>query len=607
MYTIRGVNGTDEFDIYDPRDPSLYPVLDAVLSEDINKVPSFKFSVPVTNDSYKKIVKLQTEIVVFDMDGEIEIFRGRCITDTIDFYNTKNCVCEGALAYLLDSKQPPYLHTGSLSVYIKMLLDNHNAKVSDKQKIYVGNVTVTDPNGYMRRESEKDYESPLNIIQEKIVDSYGGLLRIRRTNDKNYLDYLKDYPASDQVARFGENILDLTKFSKAESVRTVIIPLGAEDEETGKQLKIDSVNDGKDYLIDVDLESIYGWIEDTIEFKDVTLPENLKKKGQEYLNDCKHMSLTIELNAVDARLIGLNVRKITPGMMVMVMSAPHGLNAEFVCVSKITNLLEPDKDEISLGNEIKKFTDTINKDKIDADNKVATVNKTLEQQIQATKDAFTEAMNNAGGLYKSEVIQDDGSTVFYYHNKQNIKDSDILMVFNNLGFGVSADGGTNWYGLQVNGDFIANILSVTGVNANWINTGQLSANYIKGGILRLGGAGNTNGRITLYDDAGAMIGRMDLGGVFINRGNFDVAGNSGSDMRVIVRFEGGYTGMSSGSVVVDNSQGTGYKAALGPRGLTFYEHGNYYASLSDDSLVLSNGMQTATLTVSDLSKLLELI
>lgn len=51
-----------------------------------------------------------------------------------------------------------------------------------------------------------------------------------------------------QVIRFGENILDLVQEARGEDIATVLIPLGAMDEETETRLTVASVNEGKDYI-----------------------------------------------------------------------------------------------------------------------------------------------------------------------------------------------------------------------------------------------------------------------------------------------------------------------------------------------------------------------
>lgn len=493
MYVIKGNMGGEDYTVVN-HNTAEYIGLEAEITENINRIPELNFKLPPDNNAI--IEKLKTEIFVEDTAGNVEVFRGRCMENNSDFYDIKSYYCEGTMGYLVDTKYSPYIHTGDVSVFIQKLLDSHNKKALDKQKIYMGNITVTDSNAYMRRES-KSYDSTLSIIQDKIVKSYSGLLRTRRTNNKNYLDYLAEYPESDQVIRFGENLLDLNKYAKAEEVRTVIIPLGAKNEETEERLRITSVNNGKEYLIDQNLVNEYGWIEEAVEFDDITLPANLKKRGEKYLEDCKNMSLTIELSAIDGRTLGLDVRRIYPGMKVKVVSKPHNLDTYFLCTSKTTSLFAPDKDKIILGNELESYTETVNRKNKEVKEKIEIVDKTLAQQIQDTRDKFNEELKNASGLYETREKQTDGSEIIYYHNKQKKADSDILFVFNDAGFAISADGGINWYGLKVNGDLIAKILTADGINANWIRTGELRADLIKTGVL--------------YDKTGKSFWNMNTG------------------------------------------------------------------------------------------------
>ena len=455
-------------------------VSEAQIQEDLNAVPALSFKMPRNNPGYDHLKKLESEVVAMDMDSQNEVFRGRCLNDDSDFYNTKTVTCEGCLAYLLDVQYPPYVHTGSVAVFLKDLLDYYNSRVTEKQKIELGNVTVVDPNDYIRRESE-DYDSIYNIIQNKLIQSLDGWIQIRRVNGKNYLDYLTDYYESDQVIRFGENLLDLNQHIKGESIKTVIIPRGAENEETGERLSIASVNNGLDYIKDDDLVTAYGWIEAVVDWDDVTDPENLLKKAQDYLQDCRNMEITIELSAVDARLLGLDVRRLQPGMLVQVISEPHHLNEKFLCSSKTTNLLDPSQDKVVLGTTMEGFTQSIKRDQIASDEKIESVNKTLSQEIQQSRDEFKDALENASGLYETKVTQPDGSVITYYHDKKNLEDSQIRMVFNSAGFAMTADGGENWYGMQVDGDMITNILNATGVKAEWIKTGKIySVDYVEG-------------------------------------------------------------------------------------------------------------------------------
>lgn len=118
---------------------------------------------------------------------------------------------------------------------------------------------------------------------------------------------------------------------------------------------------------------------------------------------------------------------------------------------------------------------------------------------QTTKNYVTsqEQAKKASGLYETLVEQPDGSTIRYYHDKRKLEDSSIQMVFNTDGFQITGDGGAHWYGMKVDGDFIADILSATGIIADWIIAGLLkSKDYVedeKGVVFNL-----DNSTITSY-------------------------------------------------------------------------------------------------------------
>jgi len=102
--------------------------------------------------------------------------------------------------------------------------------------------------------------------------------------------------------------------------------------------------------------------------------------------------------------------------------------------------------------------------------------KRLKSERQTMEDALQEAMENASGLYMHEIIDETTTpptSTIYYHNKPELLDSDIRIVISDVGITVTPNGGETWYGLRVDGQMIASILSATGVNADWINTGAL--------------------------------------------------------------------------------------------------------------------------------------
>lgn len=139
------------------------------------------------------------------------------------------------------------------------------------------------------------------------------------------------------------------------------------------------------------------------------------------------------------------------------------------------------------------------------------IRQRLIQQRSAWEEVaenLSERIDNASGLYCTEVTE-QGATKTYYHNKPVLEESDIIMLFSTVGFTLSADGGTTWYGMTVDGQMIASILSAIGVNADWINTGTITI----GGI-----SGNKNGSLLIKDASGNTIVQMNKSGITINGG-----------------------------------------------------------------------------------------
>ena len=79
------------------------------------------------------------------------------------------------------------------------------------------------------------------------------------------------------------------------------------------------------------------------------------------------------------------------------------------------------------------------------------------------------------GVYTTVETSSGGGKIYYLHNKPNLEESDIVWKMTAEAWGVSTDGGRTWNGgMTVDGDTIARILTATGVNADWIKTGQFS-------------------------------------------------------------------------------------------------------------------------------------
>lgn len=478
----------DEKLLYYP-DDKIHAIFNSEMETALNDSGTFSCDIPLTNPAYES-VKNRISMVKVLKDGR-EVFYGevREIEENLD--RSKHIYAVGELSFLYDSIQPQSRYQNRTpQQFFTELINIHNSQVEEKKQFQVGIVTVVDPNDSIYRYT--NYEDTLTAMRDKLCDRLGGYLRVRKVNGKRYLDLvpLDGYgKRCNQPIEFGYNLLEYSKTGYGSSIATAVIPLGARLEESEidgleAYTTINTVNDGKDYVYIPEAVEHFGWIKVVQRWDDVTEPANLKRKAEEWLRENQYESLVFELNAVDLSAMDLSIDSYEVGDYANVLAVPYGMDTWFPVQKKKTYLQDLSKNYISLGNtQIKKYTDAMKNGSKETGKKIDGVSQTISQEIQARKQQFEEESRNGSGLFGTSVPQPNGSEITYYHDKRNMKDSQILMTFNTAGFAISSDGGANWYGLEVTGDFIANILNATGVNADWIRTGALVANLIQGGIL----------------------------------------------------------------------------------------------------------------------------
>ncbi len=146
---------------------------------------------------------------------------------------------------------------------------------------------------------------------------------------------------------------------------------------------------------------------------------------------------------------------------------------------------------------------------------------TLNQQIQAENkknlkderaarekalEELSQRLAESSGTYTTVETQPDGSNIYYLHNKPQLSDSDIVWKMTAEAWAVSTDGGQHWNGgMTVDGDVIARILTATGVNADWINTGTIKAIDKDGNTTFL--VDITTGRVVINADSVQIKGK----------------------------------------------------------------------------------------------------
>lgn len=129
------------------------------------------------------------------------------------------------------------------------------------------------------------------------------------------------------------------------------------------------------------------------------------------------------------------------------------------------------------------------------------------------------ALANSSGMYKTEQQQSDGSIIYYLHDKPTLAASSNVIKLASEAIALSTDGGSTYpYGFQITGDMVVRLLSATGVNADWIDTGAL--------VVK-----DDNGKILFSADVGA--GQVYIDGISVDDGVVTVGVNDATYKTVI--------------------------------------------------------------------------
>lgn len=340
--------------VYDSRLESL-DLVGLKVTTGLNVGGTAEIVMPADHPAYSYFVSYKTIVTIY-RDGEL-LFRGRALYTEETFLRQRTVICEGELCFFRDTINRPYLYEASPRSCFVTIIGAHN-KATDPEKMFqVGEVTVTDPNDYIRLESESA-ETTLDTLN-KLLERCGGYLKFTEDDEgRRVIHWLESLDTrSGQSIEFGENLLDFSSTgANTTSLATGLVPYGARNSATKKRITIESVNGGKDYILSEDAKAFRGTIFGTATWDDVTDPANLLKKAWAYLEANKVFITSLELTALDLSYLDRDLDSFTVGDMIRVTSAPHGIDEDFQLTKKTEDLLNPARSQVTLGKEIQSLT-----------------------------------------------------------------------------------------------------------------------------------------------------------------------------------------------------------------------------------------------------------
>lgn len=108
-------------------------------------------------------------------------------------------------------------------------------------------------------------------------------------------------------------------------------------------------------------------------------------------------------------------------------------------------------------------------------NKTKKETKVQLSQYDLAVQQLTNLITNSFGVFKTEEKLEDGSVIYYLHDKTELSSSTKIWKMTADAFAVSSDGGKTWNaGLDSEGNAVVNVLSAIGINADWLIAGLIS-------------------------------------------------------------------------------------------------------------------------------------
>lgn len=475
--------------IYYPGD-EICTLSSAELSEQVGGSSELNLTIPRTNPLWDSFIERQSMVQV--LKDNKEIFYGEVREKGKDISLNRTIYAVGEISFLADSIQPQSRQTCSPLEFFRKLINIHNAQVEEKKQFKVGIVTVRDKNDSIYRYT--NYEDTLSCIRDKLCDPLDGYLRIRKEDGIRYIDLvrLQDYGKTcDQTIQFGKNLLDYTDTITTDDIATAVLPLGAKLDKGNIEgldayTTISSVNGGKDYVYNQEAVNNFGWIKKTVNWDDVTQPENLLKKAKQWLSENQYADMEIKIKAIDLSNLNINIEAFEIGDYINVVAKPFGLNAWFYNTEKKTDILDPKQNSITLGSSIKlTYTQQVKKTNNELKEMLPNNKSDMRAVLEAAKENASNLIKTAskGNIY---FINDDEGhpKELLIMDNADIDKAQKVWRFNINGLGYSSSGYNGTYGLAMtmDGAIVADYITI-GI----LNGIKLTGNYIEGGVIRLDG------------------------------------------------------------------------------------------------------------------------
>lgn len=315
-----------------------YYVTNPKLTLEVNKAGSLTFDIPVGSEMYNQISKLKTTVEC--RQGNEVLFRGRLLNTKRNMMNTITCYCEGFLSWMNDIVLTPYTRSNMQARdLLKLFLTWYNSRASENRKIVY---KYSDISANVSIESTS-HSNCWEQIKKVLIDGVGGYMVPYLTSEETGIQWLSTYGATtSQVIQFGSNIKDFEEYIDASQIFTAVRPYG-------KEINGSRIGLSEEFVKDDDAISVFGRIERTVFFDEITTESALRTSATSYLRTGIQSAMTMTLKAIDLHLLDVEVERIRLGDSVRTVSVPHQIDAYFLCTKMMIDMAHPQNSVYTFG------------------------------------------------------------------------------------------------------------------------------------------------------------------------------------------------------------------------------------------------------------------
>ena len=501
--------------------------------ENIGLAGEFKFQVPPDNPLYSELTSGKL-ITIYK--NKMEVWRGEIREVKHDFAKIAYIYVVEDLAWLGDEFIAPAKITNqTYAQRFQAAIAAYNSTRSStpERQFLAGYITNVTSSSTCNWTTEYEW-SILQSLRECICNAVSetGYIRVRRQKEngviKRYIDIVKlsDYGVvSDQPIEYGYNLLDYVKEMDYKNLTNVLTPYGDE---------LDNTEVYEDYAQRLQGNTIqnaasiatYGRHARAVVFNGVTTAASLNALAASYLSRYCQPQLTMEVQAMDLAEIEA-AEEIKIGDSVRIIAKPFAIDQRLYVTQIKRDIQNIDKNTITLSGHVQ-------------------TGRTLTSQLAGTAKAVEEIPSESSILKAAKknalaMLLDEtqgGYVVFEYDsNNANIEAINICNAktiaqstkrwrWSQNGFGYMERSNTSaaWSGATAK---IA-ITMAGEIVADYITTGLMSADRMRGGTLALGGSASgayKNGVIQIYNSSNVLVGLWDRSGITMYDGNGTAAAN----------------------------------------------------------------------------------